>query len=149
MCNLYPPDLSNRVMRASTSQNLQIISIPFLLHLCNLYKLLYRLVLIALVVEVLLPVTWQCKSEGWHGGAFVRLYLCGMLALQATLMLLLAALAQQSARGTITDVDSRKLVAPLLLIKLVYFCNATINAVHLPIVSIQLELHCFIKFTCH
>lgn len=76
-----------------------------------------RLVLIALVVEVLYPVTWQCQSEDWHGGAFVRMYLCGMLALQATLMLLLAALAQQSARGTITDLDARKMVSPLLLIK--------------------------------
>ncbi|XP_049866901.1 diacylglycerol lipase-beta isoform X2 [Pectinophora gossypiella] len=86
----------------------------------SIFELLFRfvwLVLIALVVEVLFPVTWQCQSEGWHGGAFVRLYLCGTLALQAVLMLLLAALAQQSARGTITEVDTRKWVAPLLLFK--------------------------------
>lgn len=73
--------------------------------------------LIALVVEVIYPVTWQCQSEGWHGGAFVRLYLCSTLALQAVLMLLLAALAMQSARGTITDVDQRRLVSPLLVVK--------------------------------
>ncbi|CAK1545303.1 unnamed protein product [Leptosia nina] len=86
----------------------------------SIFELLFRfvwLVLIALVVEVLYPVTWQCQSEGWHGGSFVRLYLCGNLALQACLMLLLSALAQQSARGTITDTDARKLVAPLLLLK--------------------------------
>ncbi|XP_073943872.1 diacylglycerol lipase-beta-like isoform X3 [Choristoneura fumiferana] len=86
----------------------------------SIFELLFRfvwLVLIALVVEVIFPVTWQCQSEGWHGGAFVRLYLCGTLSLQAALMLLLAALAQQSARGTITEVDVRKLVSPLLLMK--------------------------------
>ncbi|XP_053625212.1 diacylglycerol lipase-beta-like isoform X2 [Plodia interpunctella] len=86
----------------------------------SIFELLFRfvwLVLIALVVEVLFPVSWQCETEGWHGGAFVRLYLCGTLALQAILLLLLAALAQQSARGTITDVDKRKFVSPLLLLK--------------------------------
>ncbi|KAJ2952676.1 hypothetical protein O0L34_g7015 [Tuta absoluta] len=86
----------------------------------SIFELLFRfvwLVLIALVVEVLYPVTWQCLSEGWRGGMFVRLYLCGTLALQALLLLLLSALAQQSARGTITDVDSRKWVSPLLVIK--------------------------------
>ncbi|CAF4937658.1 unnamed protein product [Pieris macdunnoughi] len=86
----------------------------------SIFELLFRfvwLVLIALVVEVLYPVTWQCQTEGWTGGAFVRLYLCGNLALQASLMLLLSALAQQSAKGTITDTDARKLVSPLLLLK--------------------------------
>ncbi|XP_013180657.1 PREDICTED: sn1-specific diacylglycerol lipase beta isoform X2 [Papilio xuthus] len=86
----------------------------------SIFELLFRfvwLVLIALVVEVLIPITWQCSSEGWLGGAFVRLYLCGTLALQATLLLLLAALALHSAKGTITDVDARKMVAPLLLLK--------------------------------
>ncbi|XP_050680765.1 diacylglycerol lipase-beta isoform X2 [Leptidea sinapis] len=86
----------------------------------SIFELLFRfvwLVLIALVVEVLYPVSWQCQTEGWHGGSFVRLYLCGTLALQACLMLLLSALAQQSARGTITDTDTRKLVSPLLLLK--------------------------------
>lgn len=86
----------------------------------SIFELLFRfvwLVLIALVVEVLFPVTWKCETEGWKGGSFVRLYLCGTLALQASLMLLLAALAQQSARGTIADVDARKMVAPLLLFK--------------------------------
>ncbi|CAH4037336.1 diacylglycerol lipase-beta isoform X1 [Pieris brassicae] len=86
----------------------------------SIFELLFRfvwLVLIALVVEVLYPVTWECQTEGWTGGAFVRLYLCGNLALQASLMLLLSALAQQSAKGTITDTDARKLVSPLLLLK--------------------------------
>ncbi|XP_041976956.1 diacylglycerol lipase-beta isoform X1 [Aricia agestis] len=86
----------------------------------SIFELLFRfvwLILIALVVEVLYPVTWQCQSEGWHGGEFVRLYLCGTLTLQACLMLLLAALAQQSARGTISETEARKLVAPLLLLK--------------------------------
>ncbi|XP_039746906.1 diacylglycerol lipase-beta isoform X1 [Pararge aegeria] len=86
----------------------------------SIFELLFRfvwLVLIALVVEVLYPITWQCQTEGWHGGSFVRLYLCGTLTLQACLMLLLAALAQQSARGTITETDIRKLVSPLLLLK--------------------------------
>ncbi|KAH9643341.1 hypothetical protein HF086_008828 [Spodoptera exigua] len=86
----------------------------------SIFELLFRfvwLVLIALVVEVLYPVTWQCQSEGWQGGAFVRLYLCATLTLQAALMLLLAALALQSAKGTITDIDARKMVSPLLLIK--------------------------------
>lgn len=76
-----------------------------------------RLVLIALVVEVLYPVTWQCQSDGWQGGAFVRLYLCGTLTLQAILMLLLAGLAHQSSKGTITDIDARRMVSPFLLIK--------------------------------
>nr|XP_034840765.1 sn1-specific diacylglycerol lipase beta isoform X3 [Maniola hyperantus] len=86
----------------------------------SIFELLFRfvwLVLIALVVEVLYPITWQCQTEDWHGGSFVRLYLCGTLTLQACLMLLLAALAQQSARGTITETDVRKLVSPLLLLK--------------------------------
>ncbi|XP_037973508.2 diacylglycerol lipase-beta isoform X2 [Plutella xylostella] len=86
----------------------------------SIFELLFRfvwLVLIALVVEVIFPVTWQCRSEGWSGGSFVRGYLCGTLALQAVLMLLLAGLAQQSARGTIADVDARRYVAPLLLVK--------------------------------
>ncbi|XP_023948340.1 diacylglycerol lipase-beta isoform X2 [Bicyclus anynana] len=86
----------------------------------SIFELLFRfvwLVLIALVVEVLYPITWQCQTEGWHGGSFVRLYLCGTLTLQACLMLLLAALAQQSARGTITETDVRRLVSPLLLLK--------------------------------
>ncbi|KOB77938.1 putative neural stem cell-derived dendrite regulator [Operophtera brumata] len=75
----------------------------------SIFELLFRfvwLVLIALVVEVLYPVTWQCKNEGWQGGSFVRLFLCGTLTLQALLLLLLSALAQQSARGTITDSGS-------------------------------------------
>ncbi|KAM3963122.1 diacylglycerol lipase-beta-like [Aphomia sociella] len=86
----------------------------------SIFELLFRfvwLVLIALVVEVLYPVIWRCRSEGWLGSSFVQLYLCGTLALQAVLMLLLATLAQQSARGTITDVDARKFVSPLLLVK--------------------------------
>lgn len=86
-------------------------------HSNHAFFFVHRLVLIALVVEVLYPVTWQCQSEGWQGGAFVRLYLCATLTLQAALMLLLAALALQSARGTITDIDARKMVSPLLLIK--------------------------------
>ncbi|KAL0842179.1 hypothetical protein ABMA28_014345 [Loxostege sticticalis] len=50
--------------------------------------------------------------------AYARLFVGGTLALQAVVILVLIATAQQSARGSLTDEQPRKYVGPLLLCKL-------------------------------
>lgn len=59
-------------------------------------------------------VTWHCT----HGGEYVRVYLIGMLILLSIIILVLIGLVNRSAQGSITDIEARKYVAPLLLFKL-------------------------------
>ncbi|XP_066139540.1 diacylglycerol lipase-beta-like [Euwallacea fornicatus] len=58
--------------------------------------------------------TWKCSK----GGDFVRIYVIGMMALLSAVIIVLVALVNQSAKGSITNVDARKLVPPILLFKL-------------------------------
>lgn len=86
----------------------------------SIFELLYRfvwLVLIAVVCSTLFPATWSC---GAGVARTVRLYLAGTAALQALLVVLLAAVASQSARGTIAEVRERRFVAPLVLVKVLF-----------------------------
>ncbi|XP_048518844.1 diacylglycerol lipase-beta isoform X2 [Dendroctonus ponderosae] len=58
--------------------------------------------------------TWRCA----RGGEYVRAYMIGMLALLGAVVLVLGALVHQSAQGSITEVQARHLVPPILLLKL-------------------------------
>lgn len=58
--------------------------------------------------------TWECT----HGGDYVRAYIIGMMALLSVTILVLVALVNRSAKGSITDEATRKLVPPILLLKL-------------------------------
>lgn len=66
----------------------------------------------AVVIKTEYPASWYCQPGD---GKFIRIYLSGALALQAVAIISLAMLAQQSARGSITD--TRKFVVPLFLFK--------------------------------
>lgn len=84
------------------------------LELISTFPLISRLILIACVHIKYYDDTWKCSK----GGDYVRVYIIGMMALLALVILVLIALVNQSAKGSITNVESRKYVPPILLVKL-------------------------------
>ncbi|XP_069704996.1 diacylglycerol lipase-beta-like [Periplaneta americana] len=83
----------------------------------GIFELVFRfvwLVLLSLATASYLPSTWQCE----HGGVFVRVYLIGVLAVLVCNLLLLLPIINRSAQGSIVDTQARRLVAPLLTIKI-------------------------------
>lgn len=58
--------------------------------------------------------TWECSK----GGDYVRTYIIGMMALLSVVIVVLVALVNRSAQGSITNVDARKHVPPILLLKM-------------------------------
>lgn len=57
-------------------------------------------------------------TECARGGEFVRIYLIGMIVLLNVILVLCGALVNRSAQGSITDVQARRHVAPILKIKI-------------------------------
>ncbi|XP_060529277.1 diacylglycerol lipase-beta-like [Cylas formicarius] len=83
----------------------------------GLFEIFLRIIWLVLIVCVYIEYysdTWNCSK----GGDYVRIYIIGMMALLCAVIFVLAALVNQSAKGSITDVDARKLVPPILLLKL-------------------------------
>lgn len=83
----------------------------------GLFEISFRtlwLILIAIVYTKYYEYTWECTS----GGEYVRIYIIGMMSLLSLVILVLVALVNRSAQGSITDTDARKHVPPLLLLKL-------------------------------
>uniref|UniRef100_A0A1B6E9M6 sn-1-specific diacylglycerol lipase n=1 Tax=Clastoptera arizonana TaxID=38151 RepID=A0A1B6E9M6_9HEMI len=73
------------------------------------------LILMAVVTKRYYTYTFTCSV----GGEFVRVYLIGMLVLISIAIILLLAIVNRSAQGSIVDVQARKHVPLLLGIKLV------------------------------
>ncbi|XP_050310240.1 diacylglycerol lipase-beta-like [Anthonomus grandis grandis] len=83
----------------------------------GLFEIGLRLIWLALLVCVHIEYyqdTWKCSA----GGDYVRAYIIGMLCLLSAVIVVLVALVNQSAKGSITNVEARKLVPPILLLKL-------------------------------
>lgn len=66
--------------------------------------------------------TWHCTS----GGIYIRSYLIGMIVLLSLVIVVLVFLINRSAQGSITDVASRKHVAPILYFKLFLIIPETV-----------------------
>lgn len=82
----------------------------------GLFEFVFRavwLVLVGFVFSRYYDATWQCES----GGDVVRVYLAGIIALLSTIMVLLIVIVNRSAQGSIMDIESRKYVPALLMIK--------------------------------
>lgn len=73
----------------------------------------YRLGLIACVMNNYWITTENCTE----GGLAVRIYMVGTLALIGINLILLVALVNRSAQGSITDTHARRHVSPLLVCK--------------------------------
>ncbi|XP_076251583.1 diacylglycerol lipase-beta-like [Rhynchophorus ferrugineus] len=83
----------------------------------GLFEIFLRIIWLILVICVHIEYyedTWKCSK----GGDYVRAYIIGMMVLLSAIILVLAALVNQSAQGSITNVAARKLVPPILLLKL-------------------------------
>ncbi|KAL3268784.1 hypothetical protein HHI36_007882 [Cryptolaemus montrouzieri] len=83
----------------------------------GLFEIAFRILWLSLIVVVYVKYyhfTWDCS----RGGFYVRAYLLGMIAILSLIILVLVALVNQSARGAISDVHSRRYVPPILLTKL-------------------------------
>ncbi|CAG9760140.1 unnamed protein product [Ceutorhynchus assimilis] len=83
----------------------------------GLFEISLRILWLALLVCVYIKFyddTWKCSK----GGDFVRTFFIGMMVLWSTVIVVLMALVNQSAKGAITDVEARKFVPPILLVKL-------------------------------
>lgn len=60
---------------------------------------------------------WVHSAFCAGGGLAVRVYMCGTLALIVVNLVLLVALVNRSAQGSIADTHARRHVAPLLVVK--------------------------------
>lgn len=83
----------------------------------GIFEFVFRfiwLILLSLVCARYFPFTWQCPE----GGVFVRVYIIGMLTILFCNMILLLPLVNRSAQGAILDTAARRLVAPLLTVKI-------------------------------
>ncbi|XP_065203555.1 diacylglycerol lipase-beta [Planococcus citri] len=82
-----------------------------------LFEILVRviwLILISVVCSRYYSWTFNCVS----GGILVRAYLIGMLAVLSLVIFVLVLLVNRSAQGAIWDTEARRLVGPLLIIKM-------------------------------
>lgn len=73
-----------------------------------------RLILITVVYVEYYQSTWECEN----GGDYVRAYIIGMMALLSFVIIVLCLLINRSAQGSVTDVEARKHVPPILLLKI-------------------------------
>lgn len=83
----------------------------------GIFEFVFRfiwLVLLCLACARYFPYTWQCPE----GGVFVRVYMIGVLTILSCNMVLLVPLVNRSAQGAILDTAVRRLVAPLLTVKI-------------------------------
>lgn len=83
----------------------------------GLFEISLRILWLILIICVHIRYyedTWKCSK----GGDYVRAYMIGMMVLLSVVSLALVALVNQSAQGSITNVNARKLVPPILLLKL-------------------------------
>lgn len=76
--------------------------------------MLFRLILIAIVHVEYYESTWQCEK----GGDYVRAYVIGMMSLLSIIIVVLCLLVNRSAQGSITNVEARRHVPPILLLKI-------------------------------
>lgn len=81
-----------------------------------------RLALIAIVHVKYYESTWECSK----GGQYVRTYIIGMMALLSVVILVLVALVNRSAQGSITDTEARRHVPAILLVKLFLIMPETV-----------------------
>ncbi|XP_044755828.1 diacylglycerol lipase-beta-like [Coccinella septempunctata] len=91
----------------------------------GLLEIVLRILWLSLIVVVYVKyyhLTWACS----HGGIFVRTYILGMMALLFLIILIVIALVNRSAKGSISDVHARRHVPPLLLTKLFLIIPETI-----------------------
>lgn len=82
----------------------------------------FRLILIVIVHVKYYESTWECS----RGGDYVRTYIIGMMALLSLIIVVLVALVNRSAKGSITDETARKFVPPILLLKLFLIIPETV-----------------------
>lgn len=83
-----------------------------------LFELVIRipwLIVMAVITERYYLYTFTCSV----GGDFVRVYLLGMLILLTVVVILLIAIVNRSAQGSIVDVHARRHVPPLIAVKLI------------------------------
>ncbi|KAH0818256.1 hypothetical protein GEV33_004535 [Tenebrio molitor] len=80
------------------------------------------LILIVIVHVKYYESTWECS----RGGDYVRTYIIGMMALLSLIIVVLVALVNRSAKGSITDETARKFVPPILLLKLFLIIPETV-----------------------
>jgi sn1-specific diacylglycerol lipase len=77
-------------------------------------KVIFRLILIAIVCNNYWLITNDCRQ----GGLGVKIYLLGSISLICVNFLLLILLVNRSSQGSIVDTNARRHVAPLLVCKL-------------------------------
>jgi len=83
-----------------------------------------RLALMSCVFNKYWDKTFSCENE-WHGLS-VRIYLVGIIVIICVNLILLVLLMNRSGQGAITDTQSRKLVAPLLTVKILLIIPETL-----------------------
>ncbi|CAH0555976.1 unnamed protein product [Brassicogethes aeneus] len=91
----------------------------------GLFEVSVRILWLILIVCVYLKYyeyTWECSK----GGDYVRTYIIGMMVLLSLVILVLVALVNRSAKGSITDLDARRAVSPILLLKLFLIIPETV-----------------------
>ncbi|EFA10154.1 diacylglycerol lipase-beta [Tribolium castaneum] len=91
----------------------------------GLFEIFVRTLWLILIVVVHVKYyedTWECT----RGGDYVRTYIIGMMALLSLVIVVLVALVNRSAKGSITDEEARKLVPPILLLKLFLIIPETV-----------------------
>jgi sn1-specific diacylglycerol lipase len=99
-----------------------LLNLQIKLQFISCFIFLFRLCLIVIVYIRYYEYTWECTS----GGDYVRSYIIGMLALLSTVILVLIALINRSAQGSITDVQARRYVPPILLLKVFLIIPETV-----------------------
>lgn len=90
----------------------------------GLFEIAIRLIWLSLIVIVYIryyDYTWECTK----GGEYIRTYILGMMSLLVVVILILIALVNRSAQGSITDVESRKHVPAILLLKIFFIFPET------------------------
>ncbi|XP_021709577.1 sn1-specific diacylglycerol lipase beta [Aedes aegypti] len=89
------------------------------------FEIVFRIVwlgLISCVTSTYWSVTAECDEQA---GLAVRIYLVGTLALISINIVLLVLLVNRSAQGSITEVQKRRWVAPLLVVKILLILPET------------------------
>lgn len=91
----------------------------------GLFELAVRTIWLILIVVLYIryySYTWECSK----GGEYIRTYILGMMSLLAFVIVILVALVNRSAQGSITNVESRKYVPAILLLKIFLIIPETV-----------------------
>ncbi|KRT85426.1 hypothetical protein AMK59_792, partial [Oryctes borbonicus] len=91
----------------------------------GLFEIAVRILWLVLIVIVHVKYyesTWECSK----GGQYVRTYIIGMMALLSVVIIVLVALINRSAQGSITDTEARRHVPAILLVKLFLIMPETV-----------------------